>query len=163
MTLSMLKHMSVSLVIRVVAVGLMFVAHVLLARVLGVEEYGVFSYYFVLIPLASMFMDLGFRSSALRYVTQYKNDPALKKGYIRTALLTSLKIGVALSLAALFFAMAFEMAPALDYTLRNVFMVSIAYAIMMVTCKILRADGYLYTAQSEKNITAIEKPAPFVA
>ena len=71
--------------VKVMAIGVMFVVHLVLARVLGVEEYGAFSVARSWIDLCVLAAVLGIDSSLVRFVSQYRvqGDEAALRGILR--------------------------------------------------------------------------------
>ncbi|MCB0329420.1 MAG: oligosaccharide flippase family protein, partial [Bdellovibrionales bacterium] len=61
------------------------IAGVLLARILGAKEYGVFAFYYSAALIALIFTKLGLDGSAVKFVAEYvaSNDPARLMGFIR--------------------------------------------------------------------------------
>lgn len=147
-----MKHMSVSLCIRVAGVGLMFIAHVLIARSLDIEAYGIFSYVVVAIPMVSQLVDVGFRTSAMRYITQYKNKLTLKRGFIIYSLKLSVLLGLVVAVGGFLIGQTTEFTPALNYLLQNVLWLAGCYAILQVVTIILRAENRLVISQSLEQI-----------
>jgi len=81
--------------IRGVGVGLLFLMHALLARNLGVEAYGVFSYAMSLAGLLAVIVPLGWPNALIRFVAEYREQK--KWGLFRGALVRSHQIVLAIA------------------------------------------------------------------
>ena len=81
--------------VKVVAIGVMFVVHLVLARVLGVEEYGAFSVARSWTDLCVLVAVLGIDSSLVRFVSQYRaqGDKAALHGILRWSRRVPLVVG----------------------------------------------------------------------
>ncbi len=73
--------------LRVLGAGLLFSMHAVIARVLGKEGFGMFSYAVALAGLLAFVMPLGWTTALLRFVTEYREQKrwGLMKGSIITA------------------------------------------------------------------------------
>lgn len=82
-------------VVKVSAIGVMLVVHLVLARVLGVEEYGVFSVARSWIDVCVLVAVLGIDSSLVRFVSQYRvqGDEAALQGILRWSRRVPLVVG----------------------------------------------------------------------
>lgn len=92
---------SLSLAIRVAGVLLMFAAHALLARALGVSDYGVFTYAISIVPVLALVAKSGFQFSSLRFLHEYGDSGQfeLRSGYLRRSLQIPLVLSLALTAA----------------------------------------------------------------
>lgn len=81
----LLLRAALSLSIRIGGVGLMFMAHVLLARAMSTDDYGSFVYAVNAIPLLVLLVQLGFTSASVKYMHAYKAEPAALKGFVYTS------------------------------------------------------------------------------
>ncbi len=69
---------STTLLIRVIGAGLAFLTQVLLARLLGVEEYGIYAFAMVWILVGGQIGSFGFGEAATKFLAQYRADGELK-------------------------------------------------------------------------------------
>lgn len=83
----LLGRAGLSLGIRVGGVGLMFMAHVLLARAMSANDYGSFVYAINAIPLMVLLVQLGFPSASVKYMHAYTAEPSALKGFVITSFL----------------------------------------------------------------------------
>ena len=76
------------LTIRVLGIGLAFLTQVVLARLLGVAEYGIYAYALSWLTVLAMLGAIGVDHSTLRFVAEYKGrkDWALLCGFLRWSL-----------------------------------------------------------------------------
>ena len=72
----MLKQFLSSFMVTLIGAGCAFVSHLVLARMLSVAEYGVFSFVMSLCVLIGVFSLFGFQTSVVRLIAGYLNDPA---------------------------------------------------------------------------------------
>ncbi len=77
-----------ALAIRVAAAGLGYGAHVFLARVLGVAEYGVYSYVWVWLTIGGFLASFGLSEAAIRFIAEYRDTGQSGTGrqFIKTSL-----------------------------------------------------------------------------
>lgn len=89
-------------VIKILGAGLGFANHVILARVLGVSQYGIFIYVFSWMTILALLSQLGFKTSLVRFIPQYKVQGkwGLIKGLCRRSFqyVTSFSIFIGLAL-----------------------------------------------------------------
>ena len=62
----------VAFVIRIVSAALAFVSQIILARIMGEFEYGIFVFVWVLVVLFGNLSCLGFHTAVIRFLPQYK-------------------------------------------------------------------------------------------
>jgi O-antigen/teichoic acid export membrane protein len=95
---------SVAFLIRVASAALAFFSQVLLARLMGSSEFGIFAYVTTWIMLASSLVNFGLDSAAQRFVSQYSSLKAfdLLRGFLSGALWFSISFatGAAIVCAA---------------------------------------------------------------
>ncbi|MDE1156918.1 MAG: lipopolysaccharide biosynthesis protein [Neorhizobium sp.] len=79
-------------VIRIVSAAIAFVSQILLARVMGEFQYGIFAFVWVLVVLAGNLSCLGFHTSVIRFLHQHKaaGDMAAIRGLNLTSRLVAL-------------------------------------------------------------------------
>ncbi len=83
------RSAAVALLIRLGSAALAYAAQVVLARLMGQHEYGVFAYTWIWFLVFSAFATLGFGDSPVRYIAQLRerNEAAYLRGFIRFAAL----------------------------------------------------------------------------
>ena len=71
--------------IRVASAGIAFLSQILLARWMGVFEYGVFTFVWIVIHILGAVSSFGLNTSVLRFVPQYREtgDHGLARGFLR--------------------------------------------------------------------------------
>jgi O-antigen/teichoic acid export membrane protein len=76
-----------ALAIRLSSAGLAYVAQVILARLMGQHEYGVFAYTWIWLLVFSAFATVGFGDSPVRYIAQLRErgEDAYLRGFLRFA------------------------------------------------------------------------------
>ena len=89
--------------IRIAGVALGYLAEIVLARLLGVDEYGVYSLVVAWVMLIALFPLLGFHHAVGRFIPQYieQEDGRRLHGVVRGSLLASLAASLALAAAGL--------------------------------------------------------------
>lgn len=92
-----------ALSVRLAAAGLAYLLQIVLARSLGLAEYGTFSFAWNLVTIGGFLATLGFGQIAVRFLAQYHagGEAGLAHGFLRTGTLVT--IGGALVFAALGF------------------------------------------------------------
>lgn len=65
-----------ALLIKVGATGLGFLSQILLARLLGAAEYGVYSYYWIWLMVGGIITALGFMEASKRFIAEYRDTGA---------------------------------------------------------------------------------------
>lgn len=106
---SFLKKAGIAFVIQIIGVGLGYLLQVFLARVMGKEEYGLYTYILAWATICGIICNLGLPVAVLRFVPQYstQGDWGRFQGVIRGAskLTFAVSIGVSLlgSIAAFLF------------------------------------------------------------
>jgi len=72
-------------VVKVAGAGLLFGLHVMLARLLGVEQYGIYVYVWTWITILAILCLLGFQTSLVRFIAEYniKQQWGLLRGILR--------------------------------------------------------------------------------
>ncbi len=91
--------------IRVVSAAIAFLSQVLLARWIGVYEFGIFTYVWVLINVIGTLCALGYSTSAIRFIPEYRTRGqfALARGFLRTGRSLSFGAGAVVMAAGLAF------------------------------------------------------------
>jgi O-antigen/teichoic acid export membrane protein len=94
--------------IRVASAGILFFSQVLLARWLGLFEYGIYTYVWVWLTVLGTMCGLGFASTVVRFLPEYaeKQEQAYARGFLRAGHSLTFLAGVfcaVAGLAALYF------------------------------------------------------------
>ncbi len=89
---SFIRSSGVAFVLKAIGAALAVVIHVLMGRLLGAEEYGVFSIGLALSAFGSLFAVFGFDNAAIRFVSQYLEQKAIAtlKGFVHAACIQSM-------------------------------------------------------------------------
>lgn len=79
---------SIALLVKIGAAGLGFLTQTILAQILGQEEYGIYSFFWVWIYVGSIVVSLGFGEAAVKFIAEYRETqkPGLYQGYISSSL-----------------------------------------------------------------------------
>ncbi|MBO9099955.1 MULTISPECIES: lipopolysaccharide biosynthesis protein [unclassified Rhizobium] len=93
----------VAFVIRILSAALAFVSQIILARIMGEFEYGIFVFVWVLVVIAGNLSCIGFHTAVIRFLPQYKvsGDDALIRGLTSTARRFALASAGGLALAGM--------------------------------------------------------------
>jgi O-antigen/teichoic acid export membrane protein len=85
--------------VNITGVIIAFLAHIVFARTLGVEGYGVYIYVFVWVNALSLISVFGFDTSSIRFVSSFiaKEQFSLLRGFIRRSTQISFIVAIALS------------------------------------------------------------------
>lgn len=99
----------IAFVIRVVSAAIAFVSQIVLARIMGEHEYGIFVFVWVLVILVGNLSCLGFHSAQIRFLPQFEavNDVERMRGLALTARLFALVSSTAIALIGYLALMAF--------------------------------------------------------
>ena len=146
---SIFKASSLSLLIRISGVLLTVGAYALLARAMSLYEYGLAAYIFNIIPLFAIVTQLGFQSSNLRFIHEYENDEAHKKGFTIFAFSCVAICGVGaflISQIILFFAES-NLPITFSAFLRYGFWIIIFFSILTLAQQILRTCKKIFLSQ----------------
>ncbi len=89
--------------IRVVSAGIAFLSQILLARWVGLHEFGIYTYVWVVINVVGTLCALGFSTSAVRFIAEYRTrgEFALVRGFLRTGRSVSFGAGAVAAMAGL--------------------------------------------------------------
>ncbi len=89
--------------IRVVSAGIAFLSQILLARWVGLHEFGIYTYVWVVINVVGTLCALGFSTSAVRFIAEYRTrgEFALVRGFLRTGRSFSFGAGAVAAMAGL--------------------------------------------------------------
>lgn len=85
-------HALAALGVRLSAAGLAYVLQVLLARVLGPADYGIYNITWNILTIGGFLATLGFSELAVRFLAQYheRNEFALANGFLRTGIIVTM-------------------------------------------------------------------------
>jgi O-antigen/teichoic acid export membrane protein len=129
-------------------VGLTYFSQLVIARILGVDTYGVYAYVFAWIVVLAYFSALGFDVALLRFVPAYEVQGAgpLLKGVIQYAQRRVLAVGLAIIFVGAIVVMTWASAP----EIRNAFLVGFGLvpilALIRIRCAVVRALGGVISA-----------------
>src|SRR5690606_17107961 len=95
----------VAFVIRIASAAIAFFSQIVLARLMGEFEYGIFAFVWVIVILAGNFSCLGFHTSIIRFLPQHRadGDLAAVRGLHLTAHLFSLVSAIVVGSAGFLF------------------------------------------------------------
>lgn len=87
----LLKGAGISLIIKIIGACLAFGVNVLLARLLGVHDYGAYIYIYTWVTLIALPVTLGFDNGLVRFIPEYKSNEEWSdlKGFISFAFKTT--------------------------------------------------------------------------
>jgi O-antigen/teichoic acid export membrane protein len=96
-------HTMGALAVRVAAAGLAYVLQIVLARILGPADYGVFNITWNILTIGGFLATLGFSELAVRFLAQYhaRNEFALASGFLQTGLRVTLAGAIVAGLCGL--------------------------------------------------------------
>lgn len=145
-TIRRVAHGSImAFAIYIVSVGVTYISQLLIARMVGVDIYGVYAYVFAWMAVLAYFSALGFDVAVLRFVPAYETtqDWRLLKGVIQYSQRRAAVVGTLIVLAGLLIVRFRESSMSLD--LRNAFLVGLVlvpvWAILWIRCSVVRAFG----------------------
>jgi O-antigen/teichoic acid export membrane protein len=131
--------------IYVVSIGVTYVSQLLIARLVGVDIYGLYAYVFAWMTVLAYFSALGFDVAILRFVPAYEatRDWHLLKGVIRYSQRRAAVVGTVTVLAGLLIVLFRGSSMSVD--LRNAFVVGLVlvpvWALLWIRCSVVRAFG----------------------
>jgi O-antigen/teichoic acid export membrane protein len=126
-----------------VSIALTYCSQLIIARILGVEAYGLYAYVFAWIVVLAYFSTLGFDVGLVRFIPLYEAADArpLRDGVILYAQRRAATIGVVLAVIGAFVVFFFERSP----QVRNTFLLGFALvpilALVRIRCAVVRAFG----------------------
>lgn len=141
------KGASLSLLIRILGVMLMFCAHAMLARHMTQQDYGLFIYAINLVPLLSLLAQAGFQNGAIRYIPQYRKKPALLKGYLCFSHLLPLGNAIIIALLCLLASSLHFIPSNIQTCLITISWVIIAHTLSQISQQTLRAERRIIFSQ----------------
>jgi len=131
--------------IYVVSIGVTYVSQLLIARMVGVDIYGMYAYVFAWVTVLAYFSALGFDVAILRFVPAYEaaRDWRLLKGVIRYSQRRAAAVGTVVVLVGLLIVQ--FRASSMSVDLRNAFVVGLVlvpvWALLWIRCSVVRAFG----------------------
>jgi O-antigen/teichoic acid export membrane protein len=131
--------------IYIVSVGLTYCSQLLIARIVGVDTYGIYSYVFAWMAVLAYFCALGFDVALLRFVPAYEAKQAwdLVNGVIRYSQRRAVIVGVLI--VSLGIAITTLRRSSMSRELDNTFLVGFALvpilALLWIRCSVVRAFG----------------------
>jgi O-antigen/teichoic acid export membrane protein len=131
--------------IYVVSIGLTYVSQLLIARMVGVDIYGMYAYVLAWMTVLAYFSALGFDVAILRFVPAYEaaRDWRLLKGVIEYSQRRAAVVGTLVLLAGLLIVL--FRAASMSIDLRNAFLVGLVlvpvWALLWIRCSVVRAFG----------------------
>jgi O-antigen/teichoic acid export membrane protein len=131
-----------------VGVGLTYCSQLLIARMVGVDTYGVYAYVFAWMAVLAYFSALGFDVALLRFVPAYeaKHDWPLLRGVIRYAERRVTIVGISVILLGVSVILFRGLSPQLRNTFLIGFMVVPVWAVLWIRCSVVRAFGGVVSA-----------------
>lgn len=101
-SLHLVRRAGVVLVVQIVGAGLSYGLQVLLARLLGTSNYGIYTYVIVWLGFVSLIAGLGFPAASVRFLPVYqtKGDWARIDGFIRSTSRITFATAIAIALCA---------------------------------------------------------------
>jgi O-antigen/teichoic acid export membrane protein len=131
-----------------VGFGLTYCSQLIIARVVGVDAYGVYAYVFAWMIVLGYFSTLGFDVGLLRFVPAYEAERAwpLLRGVIQYAQRRSALVGVAVMLIGIGLIENWVSSPQLETTFLVGFVLVPIYALVRIRCSVVRAFGGVVSA-----------------
>jgi O-antigen/teichoic acid export membrane protein len=137
-------------------VGLTYCSQLLIARVVGVDTYGIYAYVIAWIGVLAYFSALGFDVALLRFVPAYHAEKswALLRGVVQYAQRRAIMVGVMVMLVGMLVIMArrIDMGPADRNTFIIGFMMIPLWALLWIRCSVVRAFGGVVSAVAPERV-----------
>lgn len=153
-----MRNAGISLSVRMASIAAGFLAQLVLARVLGVSEFGLYTYVWSWMLVLAILGKFGGDIAAVRYVGTYRTsqDGAHLKGYVRLVIATSLVASIAAASAAGLLLARFgkyvHIEPSVAEGLMAVLYILPIYALVMVQTGILRGVERIFEALLTQNL-----------
>jgi O-antigen/teichoic acid export membrane protein len=129
----------------VASVGLTYCSQLLIARIVGVDTYGIYAYVFAWMAVLAYFSALGFDVALLRFVPAYEAEQAwnLASGVIQYSQRCATVVGAFVVLVGVSITMLRtpSMSPELRNTFLAGFMLVPIWALLWIRCSVVRAFG----------------------
>jgi O-antigen/teichoic acid export membrane protein len=131
-----------------VGFGLTYCSQLIIARVVGVDTYGVYAYVFAWMVVLAYFSALGFDVGLLRFVAAYEAERAwpLLRGVIQYAQRRALLVGISVILLGVWVVKAWVLSPELRSTFFAGFALVPILALVRIRCAAVRAFGGVVSA-----------------
>jgi O-antigen/teichoic acid export membrane protein len=131
-----------------VGFGLTYCSQLIIARVVGVETYGVYAYVFAWMVVLAYFSTLGFDVGLLRFVAAYEAERAwpLLRGVIQYAQRRALFVGLSVIFLGIWVVKAWVVSPELRNTFFAGFALVPILALVRIRCSAVRAFGGVVSA-----------------
>jgi O-antigen/teichoic acid export membrane protein len=128
--------------------GLTYCSQLIIARVVGVETYGVYAYVFAWIVVLAYFSTLGFDVGLLRFVAAYEAERAwpLLRGVIQYAQRRAVLVGLFVIFAGIWVVKVWVLSPELRNTFFAGFALVPILALVRIRCSAVRAFGGVVSA-----------------
>jgi O-antigen/teichoic acid export membrane protein len=134
----------------VAGAGLTYCSQLLIARIVGVETYGIYAYVFTWMTVLAYCSALGFDIALLRFVSAYKAEQAwgLLRGVIQYAERRATAVGILIVLigACLIMIWARGSSPELRNTFLIGFILVPVWALLWIRCSVVRVFGGIVSA-----------------
>src|SRR6266516_6330986 len=129
-------------------IGLTYCSQLVIARILGVDIYGMYAYVFAWMVVLAYFSTLGFDVALLRFVPAYEAKHAwpLLRGVIQYAERRATIVGISVILVGVSVIMFRGLSPQLRNTFFIGFMVVPVWALLWIRCSVVRAFGGVVSA-----------------
>jgi O-antigen/teichoic acid export membrane protein len=128
--------------------GLTYCSQLVIARVVGVDTYGVYAYVFAWMVVLAYFSALGFDVGLLRFVPAYKAERAwpLLQGVIQYAQRRATLVGLSVIFVGIWVVKAWSSSPELRSTFLAGFALVPILALVRIRCSAVRAFGGVVSA-----------------
>ncbi len=127
-------------VVKIIGAGVLFALHVLLARLLGVSQYGIYVYAITWINILVILCLLGYQTSLVRFIAEYnaKQQWGLLRGIVRRSSQTVLVFSIAVSIISA--AVIFLLRQRISHQLVFTFYIGFALLPVFSLCRQLKAS-----------------------
>ncbi len=131
-----------------VGFGLTYCSQLIIARVVGVDTYGVYAYVFAWMVVLAYFSTLGFDVGLLRFVAAYEAERAwpLLRGVIQYAQRRAMLVGLSVVFVGIWVVKAWASSPELRSTFFAGFALVPILALVRIRCAAVRAFGGVVSA-----------------
>lgn len=152
-----MRNAGVAMVVKVLSMVTMLLLEFFIARILGVEQFGVYTFVLVWVLTLTIIGTLGFNTSSIRFISEYydKNNH-LVKGFLSFALLTALLSSLILTGSSIALVKWLEKLNQIDAVLADVFYTALPlipfYSVLFVQSGILRGGKYLTLSLFFQNV-----------
>ncbi len=128
-------------IVRILGTALGFLGHVVLARFLGVEEYGTYTLVFSWLMVISLFSRLGFDNMVIRFITKYEVNKEFGKlkGLLKYSKKVILQINIVI--AILLSAGIYLFGEHYSQSLKNTFILGFIFCLPMISIAYLKQSN----------------------